>query len=120
MDWAKVDAPLAAALAGASADDALPVFVHVDRSAADTDAHGDDLDLLNLAQAGDVGTASLSPAQVDALTERDWVVTVRLSGRLRLLAEPGTSASQPAGDQDAGRGHDQGPTHQDEGKHRPT
>jgi hypothetical protein len=116
VDWAKVDAPLAAALAGASADDALPVFVHVDRSAADVNA----LDALNLGDVGDVGTALVSPAQVDALTERDWVLSVRLSGHLNLLAEPPPSASAPAGDHDAGGGHHQGPAQQDEGKHRPT
>ena len=85
MDWRKVDAPLASALAGTQGDEALPVFVQVDRSRADADA----LDRLGLGRdPGDLGTASLSPKQLDALTDQDWVLFVRLSGRLRLLAEP--------------------------------
>ena len=109
MDWAKVDAALAAALAGASAEEALPVFVQVDRAAAGDEALG----RLNLGDAGDVATASLSPAELDALTDHHGVVFVRLSGHLRLLVEPG--ASQAAGDQEAGAHHGQGPAQQDQG-----
>ena len=84
MDWGKVDAPLASALAGAVGDDPLPVFVHLDRDRADDEV----LDRLGLgADGGDVGTASLSPADVAALTDQDWVRRVSLSGRLRLLDE---------------------------------
>lgn len=68
------------------------MFVKIDRSRADPDA----LDRLGLDRdLGDLGTASLSPAQVDALTDEDWVLFVRLSGRLRLLVEP--QPSPPAG-----------------------
>ena len=84
MDWAKVDAPLAAALAGADDDEPLAVFVHLDRARADAAT----LDRLGLARpSGDVGTASLRPVQIAALTDQPWVRQVRLSGRLRLLGE---------------------------------
>lgn len=84
MNWGKVDAPLASALAGAAEDDPLPVFVHLDRSRADDDV----LDRLGLdLDGGDVSTASLSPADVAALTDQAWVRRVSLSGRLRLLDE---------------------------------
>ncbi|MGH9263332.1 MAG: hypothetical protein ACRD1D_01440 [Acidimicrobiales bacterium] len=90
MDWAKVDAPLASALAGTPSDEALPVFVQIDRSRADAEA----LDRLGLGRdLGDLGTASLSPSQLDALTDQEWVLYVRLSGRLRLLVDPDLSAA---------------------------
>lgn len=81
MNWGKIDAPLASALAGAADDDPLPVFVHLDRSHADSDV----LDRLGLGlDDGDVGTTSLCPADVAALTDEAWVRRVSLSGRLRL------------------------------------
>ncbi len=85
MDWRKIDAPLASALAGASDDDALPVFVHLDRARAD----GDVLDRLGLGvdEDGDVSTASLSRSDRADLTDQVWVRRVSLSGRLRLLDE---------------------------------
>lgn len=84
MDWGKIDAPLASALAGAADDDPLPVFVHLDRSRADDEV----LDRLGLGLGdGDVGSASLSPADLAALTDQAWVRRVTLSGRLRLLDE---------------------------------
>ena len=107
MDWRKVDAPLASALAGTPGDEALPVFVQVDRSRADADA----LDRLGLGRdPGDLGTASLSPQQLDTLTDQDWVLFVRLSGRLRLLVDPERSAApgqQEAGHPDQRRRADQ-------------
>ena len=107
MDWRKVDAPLASALAGTQGEEALPVFVQVDRSRADADA----LDRLGLGRdAGDLGTASLSPQQLDALTDQDWVLFVRLSGRLRLLGDYERSATpgqQEAGHPDQRRHADQ-------------
>lgn len=90
MDWRKVDAPLASALAGAPGDEALPVFVQIDRSRADAEA----LDRLGLGRdPADLATASLSPEQLDTLTDQEWVLYVRLSGRLRLLVEPEPSAA---------------------------
>lgn len=85
MDWGKVDAQLASALAGVADDEPLPVFVQVDRSRADADV----LAQLGLGtDDGDVGTTSLSAAQVADLTDQAWVERVQLSGRLRLLRQP--------------------------------
>lgn len=85
MDWSKVDATLAAALADAGADDScrLPVFVHLDADAADPSF----LDELPLAPPGERGicTGTLSAADVDRLTEQPWVRSIGLSGPLRLL-----------------------------------
>lgn len=79
MDWAKVDAPLASALAGATDDARFAVFVHVDPARADAAT----LDRLGL--AGPVTTASLRPAEVAALTDEPCIRQVRLAQRLRLL-----------------------------------
>ena len=118
MDWAKVDAPLASALAGASGDDSLSVFVQIDHGRGDVDRAV--LDRLGL-QAGELSTATLSPAQVDALTDEDWVLSVRLAGRLRLLREPAPAASlAPAGDKKAGAGDKDRRPKQDKRKRRPT
>jgi len=109
VDWRKVDAPLASALAGAAADEPLSVFVKIDRSRGEVDEEA--LDRLGLGpDAAGTSTATLSPAQVDALTDEDWVLHVRLSGQLRLLRQPDqllAPAPQrlaPAGDQEAGAG----------------
>jgi len=85
VNWGKIDAPLASALAGAADDDSLPVFVHLDRSRADDKV----LDRLGLGglDDGDVSTASLLPADVATLTDQAWVRRVSLSRRLRLLDE---------------------------------
>jgi hypothetical protein len=110
VDWGKVDAPLASALAGAAADEPLAVFVQIDRSGAAVD--GEVLDRLGLGRdaAGGLTTATLSPAQVDALTDEDWVLYVRLSGQLRLLRQPAPpapaapSSLAPASEKQAGAG----------------
>ena len=82
-----MDAPLASALAGAADDEALPVFIQVDRSQADAQV----LDELGLGMDdGDIGTTSLSAAQVAALTDQAWVQRVQMSGRLRMLRQPGS------------------------------
>lgn len=113
MDWRKVDAPLASALAGTPGDEALPVFVQIDRSRADAEA----LDRLGLGgDPGELGTASLSPEQLDILTDEDWVVFVRLSGRLRLLVEPERSA--PPGQHQAGHADQPRRTDQDQRQDR--
>ncbi|HET7718845.1 MAG TPA: hypothetical protein VFK43_02680 [Acidimicrobiales bacterium] len=102
MDWGKVDAPLASALAGASPDEPLSVFVQIDPSRGEIDA--DVLDRLGLGRdAGGLTTATLSPAQLDALTDEEWVGYVRLSGRLRLLRPP-EEALPAAGEKEAGAG----------------
>lgn len=88
MDWGKVDAPLASALAGARPDEPLPVFVFLDRSRVDADVL-DQLGLGSDEDGGDVGSASLCAADVAALTDEAWVQRVHLSGRLRLLPRRG-------------------------------
>ena len=118
MDWGKVDAPLASALAGASADEPLAVFVQIDPSRAEID--GAVLDRLGLGRdAGGVSTATLSPAQLDALTDEEWVLYVRLSGRLRLLRQPEESLA-PAGEQEAGAGDKYRGAKQEKRKPRPS
>ena len=49
-------------------------------------------------------TATLSPAQLDALTDEECVVYVRLSGRLRLLRQPEAPVA-PSGEKSAGDTH---------------
>ena len=118
MDWGKVDAPLASALAGASPDEPLSVFVQIDPSRADVDA--DALDRLGLGRdPADVSTATLSPAQLDALTDQAWVRYVRLSGRLRLLRAPETPLP-PAGEKRAGAGDKHRRSKQEKGKPGPS
>lgn len=119
MDWGKVDAPLASALAGASPDEPLSVFVQIDPSRADVDA--DALDRLGLGRdAADVSTATLSPAQLDALTDQNWVRYVRLSGRLRLLVQPEAPPLPPAGEKGAGAGDKHRRPKQEKGKSGPS
>lgn len=96
MDWAKVDAPLASALAGAEADEPLAVFVRLDRPGADEALlarFGLDQDG-GLDRDGDpdrdgteIITASLTASQLAVLTDQRWVRRVSLSGRLRLREE---------------------------------
>lgn len=119
MDWRKVDAPLASALAGAAADEPLAVFVQIDRSRATVD--GAMFDRLGLGgdASGGVTTATLSPAQVDALTDEEWVLQVRLSGQLRLL-RPAPAPSAPAGEQQAGAGDQHRHPKQEKRKPRPS
>ena len=88
VDWRKVDAPLASALAGAPDDESFAVLVHIDRSRADAKV----LDQLGLERDDDreIEAMSLSVAELAALTDQPWVQRVRLSGRLRLLRPPPT------------------------------
>jgi len=107
VDWGKVDAPLASALAGASAEEPLSVFVQIDRTRGDVDR--DVLDRLGLdPEPAEVSTATLSPSQLDALTDEEWVLYVRLSGRLRLLRQPDAPAPAlaPSGEEQAGAGEE--------------
>lgn len=85
MDWSKLDAALAAAMAEEGGSQRLDIFVHLDPGAADRqvlarfDVRG--------ADAGEVCTATLSPTQVDELSSLPWVRRLRLSSRLRLAGE---------------------------------
>jgi hypothetical protein len=118
VDWGKVDAPLASALAGASPDESLSVFVQLDPSRGDVD--GDALDRHGLGRdAAGVSTATLSPAQLDALTDQDWVRYVRLSGRLRLLVQP-EAPLPPAGKKSAGADDKHRGPKQEKGKPGPS
>lgn len=136
MDWGKVDAPLASALAGASGEEPLSVFVQIDRAGAAADRAA--LARLGLGpDPAEVTTATLSAAQLDALTDEDWVLYVRLSGRLRLLREPAPAPapakggrpapapaeprrSAPAGQGEAGAGDEDRRPKQQKRKRRPT
>lgn len=85
MDWSKVDAPLASALAGAAADEPLSVFVQIDPSSVDKATRR----RLRLTRAkGDMTTMTLPAAGVAALTDEAWVRRVRLSATLRPLGAP--------------------------------
>ena len=118
MDWGKVDAPLASALAGASADEPLLVFVQIDPSQGGVD--GEVLDRLGLGpDLAEVSTATLSPSQLDALTDEEWVLYVRLSGRLRLLRQPEESLA-PAGEKEAAAGDEYRRPKQEKRKPRPS
>ena len=92
MDWSKVDASLAGALAGhgwpgadaaRDAERRLSVFVHIDADRADQSLLAELA--LGTSSTGDVRTGDLTPADVARLTEQPWVTRVRLSGPLRLL-----------------------------------
>ena len=81
MDWSKVDAALAGALAEGAAADRYVVFVHLD-PAADLKPPAERPG----APAGDgpVRTATVSAAEVDQLSERADVRHLRLSRTLDL------------------------------------
>lgn len=84
MDWSKVDAALAAALAAADdPETCLTVFVHLDSERADPSLLVD-LDLRG-APPGGVCTGTVSVRAVEELTDQPWVTRVHLSGRVRLL-----------------------------------
>jgi len=79
MDWSKVDAGLAGALADDDASQRYDVFVHL-APGADPDV----LVALGVVAPGEgaVRTARVSVADVARLTDQEGVRLVRLSGRL--------------------------------------
>jgi hypothetical protein len=106
MDFSKLDPALAGALSPPPAGPALAarrgtpqdesvesvetveskllVFVHVQRDEVD----GRELARLGVREesiAGNVATATLSPEQIDELSEQPWVRQIRLSQPLKLL-----------------------------------
>jgi hypothetical protein len=97
VDYRKVDAALAAALAevldgpepdrGArAAPQKLSVFVHVDPAAAKRErAALAKLGVRAGSLMGGIGTATLSPSQVRELSELPWVRQIRLSQPLDSL-----------------------------------
>jgi len=80
MDWSKVDARLAGALAAGDASSRHTVFIHLAPG-----AEPELLATLGVASAGEgaVRTATLSAAEVARLSDRDEVGFLRMSGPLR-------------------------------------
>jgi hypothetical protein len=89
VNYAKVDAALAGALESTSDYEArtLPVFIHVDASAADRQILAD-LGVTG-ADAGQetVAATALSPQNVAQLSQQSWVRQLRLSRSLHLLED---------------------------------
>lgn len=87
VDYGKLDTGLAIALdeVGDERAPRLPVFVHVD--AGDPEARRDALADLGVAGPlqGGIATATLSADQVRRLSERPWVLQLRLGTPLELL-----------------------------------
>ncbi len=84
MNWSKVDAGLASALTDEGGPRRYAVFVHL---AADADA--DVLADLGLEASGEgrIRTASVSAAEVDLLSDQEWVTRLTISTTLRLAGE---------------------------------
>lgn len=83
MDWSKLDARLALALAEDDPSSRFAVFVQVDPGA--------DLDsLLGVLEPGEgpVCTAALSPDEIGRLSEHPEIRKIGLSTRLRPVDEP--------------------------------
>ena len=88
MDHAKLDAPLAAAIEAAEDLDArtLAVFVHLDPARAPASALAE-LGLSPPPAQSRLTTATLSPRQVDELSEQGRVQRLGLASWLRLLGD---------------------------------
>jgi len=86
MNWSKVDAGLASALTDEGGPRRYAVFVHL---AADADADADVLADLGLEASGEgrIRTASVSAAEVDLLSDQEWVTRLTISTTLRLAGE---------------------------------
>jgi hypothetical protein len=88
MDYTKLDASLASALAQATTEDEPSITVSVrtrypvgPREAEELKAAG-----ISSAPAGKRGfTATLAPGDVARLTDQPWVQSVKLAQRMRLL-----------------------------------
>jgi hypothetical protein len=96
MDYRKIDAALATALAQTHAKDgpAFTVFVHAayppgPEEKAVLEGHG----VSAGAGSRNIFTATLSPRAIDELTERPWVRSVRLSSQLHPLPQKGQRTS---------------------------
>jgi hypothetical protein len=93
VDWSKLDAALAAALAQDEerGDRHLTVFVQLDPDASPLDRQS--LSALGVSGADGqsvVCTATLSHQDVGALSEQPWVRRLVLSGQQRLTSPPGS------------------------------
>jgi len=79
MDWSKVDAGLAAALADDPPAPPMAVFLHLTEP-----VEPERIEELGVDAAGEglVRTATVSPEDVDRLSEQAWVSQLRLSRSL--------------------------------------
>ena len=84
MDWSKLDAGLAGALAGEEAPVRFAVFVHLTHGAGP-----DVLAQLGIEASGEgrVRTANVSAAEVDRLSHQAWVSQLRISTTLNLAGD---------------------------------
>ncbi len=84
MDWSKLDASLAGALADEQAHRKYSVFVHLT-----VDVGPDVLAELGVEASGNgrVRTATVSADDVDRLSEQEWVSQLRMSTSLNLATE---------------------------------
>lgn len=88
MDYQKVDAALAAAMAELqdAEEPALSVFIHTAYAPRGAEvAFLEDLGVSGVTGTRQVFTATLSPRAVAELSEQPWLRYMRLSRRLRLM-----------------------------------
>jgi hypothetical protein len=87
MDYSKIDAPLSEALSESPAKDKsqLLVFIHTNRDLNQEEA----AELHSLGVTGSaqqrIVTAKLSPTNVDELSHKPWIRSIKLSQKLRPL-----------------------------------
>ena len=88
MDYQKMDAALAAALAEVRDPEerALSVFIHTAHAPQDAEADFlEDLGVGGVTGGRQVFTATLSPRAVEELSDQPWLRYMKLSRRLRIL-----------------------------------
>lgn len=85
MDYAKIDAALAMALADPQSPDERNLLVFIKMHGAPEGAEKSRLERMGIqVSAGGAVTATVSPNEVDAISEMSSVRSIRLSRRLRL------------------------------------
>jgi hypothetical protein len=88
MDYQKMDAALAAALAEVRDPEerALSVFIHTAHAPQDSEADFlEELGVGGVTGGRQVFTATLSPRAVEKLSDQPWLRYMKLSRRLRIL-----------------------------------
>jgi len=88
MNWQKVDASLASALADVQDPDAaeFDVFIHTANNPGPTEStYLQGLGAGNIASGRQIITAKLSARAISGLSDQSWVRSLRLSRRLKLL-----------------------------------
>ena len=91
MDYAKLDAGLAAALGDVADEEsrALNIFIHAKRPPQPDEARClENTGLGSNALQQEVFTATVSPKVVDELSQQTWVKSLRLSRVLRPIETP--------------------------------